>query len=463
MQGYMQRLIEKLRIESIIRYGIAAILIAVPLYPKFPLIAVPGTYVSIRLEDFLILIVAVFWGIYIIPRVKGLLKDKINIAIILFLLVALVSTLSGIFLTKTVVFHIGLLNWLRRVEYMVGFFVAVTFLRSKKDLIFYIKCLAIDVVVVFVYGLGQKYYSWPVITTQNDEFSKGIALRYMPGGHLISTFAGHYDLASFIILVAPIFIVLLFSQKEVVASFIKDKRQLVTKGVLVALLLASYWLIANTASRISSVSFLLCLSLALVLIRKYKIIPVVLLLGFVFFGLSSNLVGRYMEIFNVIVRRATGEVQIVNSAYAQDRRGNAAIPTPTPPPILQDLSTSIRLNVEWPRAIRAFQKNPILGTGFSSITLATDDDYLRALGETGILGLATFLLFLFRIVRKLINNFPIPKDVDLGKAYLIAITASLLGIFLNAVFIDIFEASKFAIVFWILIGFALSGVQKSKV
>lgn len=451
----------KLKIESIIKYGIAAILIAVPLYPKFPFITVPGTYVSIRLEDFLILTVGIFWGIYILPRIKELLKDRVNIAIILFLLVALISTLSGIFLTKTVVLHIGLLNWLRRVEYLLGFFIAVTFLRSKKDLIFYIKCLVIDMVVIFIYGFGQKYYSWPVITTQNDQFSKGIALRYMPGGHLISTFAGHYDLASFVILVSPIFIVLLFSKREVISGFINDKKQLITKWVLTALLVASYWLIANTASRISSVSFVLGLSLALVFIRKYKFIPIVLLVGFIFFGLSTGLVGRYMQIFDVIVKKATGAVQIVNTAYAQERRGNAAIPTPTPVPILQDLSTSIRLNIEWPRSIRAFQKNPILGTGFSSITLATDNDYLRALGETGALGLGIFLLLLLRIVRKLIKSLPAQKDFGLKDAYRVAIIASLPGIFLNAVFIDIFEASKFAIIFWMLLGFSLANLKES--
>ncbi len=457
----MQRLLVKLKIESIIKYGIAAILIAVPLYPKFPFITVPGTYVSIRLEDFLILTVGIFWGIYILPRIKELLKDRVNIAIILFLLVALISTLSGIFLTKTVVLHIGLLNWLRRVEYLLGFFIAVTFLRSKKDLIFYIKCLVIDMVVIFIYGFGQKYYSWPVITTQNDQFSKGIALRYMPGGHLISTFAGHYDLASFVILVSPIFIVLLFSKREVISGFINDKKQLITKWVLTALLVASYWLIANTASRISSVSFVLGLSLALVFIRKYKFIPIVLLVGFIFFGLSTGLVGRYMQIFDVIVKKATGAVQIVNTAYAQERRGNAAIPTPTPVPILQDLSTSIRLNIEWPRSIRAFQKNPILGTGFSSITLATDNDYLRALGETGALGLGIFLLLLLRIVRKLIKSLPAQKDFGLKDAYRVAIIASLPGIFLNAVFIDIFEASKFAIIFWMLLGFSLANLKES--
>lgn len=459
MQKYMQKLTAWLKIETILKYGIAAILIAVPLYPKFPFIIVPGTYVSIRLEDFLILAVGAVWGVYIIPRIKELFKDRVKVAIILFLLVTLVSTLSGIFLTKTVVLHIGILNWLRRVEYLLGFFIVATTLKSRKDLVFYIKCLVLDMIVIFVYGAGQKYYSWPVITTQNDQFSKGIALRYMPGGHLISTFAGHYDLASFVILVAPIFIVLLFSKKEAIVGFINDKRGLVTKGILASLVVMCYWLIANTASRISSVSFVLGLTLALIFIRKYKIIPIVLLFGFIFFGLTTGLVGRYMQIFDVLVKKATGAVQIVSTTYAQERRGNAAIPTPTPIPILQDLSTSIRLNVEWPRAIRAFQKNPILGTGFSSITLATDNDYLRALGETGALGLVVFILVILRVLRKLFRVLPIPKEFGIKDAYRVAILAGIPGVLLNAVFIDIFEASKFAIIFWMLIGFSFANYE----
>ena len=62
-------------------------------------------------------------------------------------------------------------------------------------------------------------------------------------------------------------------------------------------------------------------------------------------------------------------------------------------------SFQIRLNIEWPRAIRAFWKNPFLGTGYSSITIATDNDYLRILGETGIFGLLSFVLLFFVLVK----------------------------------------------------------------
>jgi len=40
--------------DFLFKYVIVAILITIPLYPKFPFIRVPGTFVSIRLEDLLL-------------------------------------------------------------------------------------------------------------------------------------------------------------------------------------------------------------------------------------------------------------------------------------------------------------------------------------------------------------------------------------------------------------------------
>ena len=68
--------------------------------------------------------------------------------------------------------------------------------------------------------------------------------------------------------------------------------------------------------------------------------------------------------------------------------------------LVYDLSTGIRLDALWPKAIKGFVKNPLLGSGFSTLTKdqvtnfseaeSTDNDFLRSLGETGILGFLTF-------------------------------------------------------------------------
>lgn len=431
-------------LDTALKVGIAAIILAVPIYPKFPFLRVPGIYVSIRLEDFLILAVTLLWFVKVIPNLKSFWANNVVRAVVLFLAVSLVSTLSAIFLTHTVLPNVAILQWGRRVEYLMCFFIALTSLKNQKDLEFYMKCVGIVILVVTIFGLGQKYLTWPVITTQNEEYSKGIALRYVQGGHLASTFAGHYDLATYIILTSPIFAALLFMKREFLEKFIKGNEKLV-RGIILSILIMSFWLLVNAASRISAVSYIVSVSLTLFLIRKYKFIPLIVVTTFLFILLTSNLLNRYVNILDVLLKKMT----LIKTAFAEETQPSMPVP-------LQDLSTSIRTNVEWPRAIRAFMKNPLLGTGYSSITLATDSDYLRALGETGILGVISIVFVFYRVIKKFLSQLPFPKEIDFRTAYLAGLIGAIPGLLMNALFIDIFEASKFAIIFWLMIGFGVA-------
>jgi len=315
--------------------------------------------------------------------------------------------------------------------------------------------MLLALLIVFVYGIGQKHFVWPVIATQNEEVAKGIAQRFNPGSHLYSTFAGHYDLASYLVLTMPIIVALFYTLKGVK-----------TRLVLAVAGLGGLWLMANALSRISVVSYLGATTLALLLIKKYKAIPVVVLISLIVFGFSSNLLDRYSQIFRVTREKIKQQVVIPAKVYAQEglERRRDSQTRPTPPPVFEDRSTSIRLNVEWPRAIRALRKNPLLGTGYSSITLATDNDYLRLLGEVGILGFLAFFLYFARILLEGVHIFPLTKNfkgINLG--FMAGIVGAIPGVLLNATFIDIFEASKFAITFWLLIGIALSIVRNEKI
>lgn len=448
----MQKHLEKLK--SLIKYGIAAILLAVPLYPKFPFIRVPGTYVSIRLEDFLVATVSLIAFLYALPGIRKLLNGRVERAILTFLFVALVSVISGVLLTGTISIHLGILHWARRVEYFLPFFIALAFFkrRDKEGLEFFLKCLMVVVFLAFIYGYGQKHFGWPVIITQNEEYAKGIALRWVPGSQLNSTFAGHYDLAAFLVLLLPIFITLLFLLKGVYG-----------KVALLSTIFPGLWLLANTGSRIATVAYLIAVSLSLILVKRYKAVPLVLIVSLLFFAFSSNLLARYTRIFDVVSQGIQKKLFYITpkTAWADDgivpkRRLNPTM-TPTPVPIFEDRSTSIRLNVEWPRAIRAFSKNPLLGTGFSSITLATDNDFLRLLGEVGILGFLAFIVIFFRVGNLILKTIPYTqrfKGMDL--AFVAGLTGGFVGTAINAFFIDVFEASKFAIIFWFLIGILVS-------
>jgi len=446
----MQKHLELL--NKAFKYLVASLLIIVPLYPKFPLLQIPGIYVSVRAEDFLIALIAIFTLIRFIPDIKRLLKNDIARAIAVFLAVGLVSLVAGVFLTKTVVLGIGALHFFRRIEYFVPFFAILAFFpyEKGKNLGFYVKVLMIVVFVAFIYGFGQMHFGFPVITTQDSESSKGIAMVWTVGSQITSTFAGHYDLAAFMVLVLPILISLIFTIEKKFSKFL-----------LSIVALSGFWLLVNTASRISLVSYLFSICISFFLLKKYKALVFVVLVSIVFSGFSSNLFARYKNLIDVYSTKIRSIKIVEENFFDFTVRAQEVSPTPVPIPVFEDRSTSIRLAVEWPGAIRAFLKDPLLGTGYSSIGLAVDSDYLRLLAEVGFLGFLGFMLIIVRILFVFVSAIPLTQNFSGIKLGFVAGTiGGVFGTLLNAVFIDVFEASKFAIVFWLLIGLAICIVKE---
>ncbi len=132
------------------------------------------------------------------------------------------------------------------------------------------------------------------------------------------------------------------------------------------------------------------------------------------------------------------------------------------------LSVAIRLDALWPRAIAAFEKNPLLGTGYSTLVKAenneftqaesTDNDYLRMLGETGLLGTILFLalpLYLSYVAITSYKNARYPLE----QVILLAMLGASIAMLVNASYIDIFESSKVAYTFWLLAALALRAVE----
>jgi len=398
---------------------IALLLLVIPLYPKFPILGVSGTFVSIRLEDFLI---AAVFLIFLLRK-----PSFSNRPILLYLFIGLVSTFSAITLTKSVSLNQGLLHFFRRVEYMSLFFVGFSFLKSLSQLSFLIRSILVTALLVALYGLGQQFLGFPVITTTNSEFSKGLALTLGQNARINSTFAGHYDLAAYTVF--PLLLILgLLSLPST-----RYKPALLFLGLLV------YWTLLLSASRVTFAAFYLVAFTFVWLIGKKVWIPLLMILAFFSVLVSPQLAGRYRQL-------------IFPSAHAQvpvdEQTADALVP------VAEDRSFNIRLRAEWPRALRAFLKNPVLGTGYSSVGLAVDNDYLRALAETGILGLLAFLLVIIRFFK----TTPIFRP-SLESVFILAATLSLCSLLLNALFIDVFEASKIALLTWLTLGLA----EKTKI
>ncbi|MEK7065578.1 MAG: O-antigen ligase family protein, partial [Patescibacteria group bacterium] len=144
------------------------------------------------------------------------------------------------------------------------------------------------------------------------------------------------------------------------------------------------------------------------------------------------------------VATTSGEVQTLSNRFFLDRA------------LTYDISITTRFQGTWPRAWEAFSRNVLTGSGYSVLNLASDNDYLRALGETGILGLFTFFFIFFAyfvFVRRAVRDAtPLVASVAFG------VGGGIVSLLVAAFFVDIFEASKMAYILWMMMGVAVGGL-----
>ena len=461
---------------NILFYLILFLFVFIPLYPKFPFANVAGTFVAIRLEDLIIGLTVSLWVTYLIlsGQIKSILKDKLIQAVLLFFFIGAVSTFSAIFLTHSVVPHLSLLHFLRRIEFMILLPVVASVVSSRKQLIWILIFLALTVLLVNLYAFGQEYLDWPVISTTNSEFSKGLILRLTPGARVSSTFAGHYDLAVFLAMTISILTALFFAFKKRI------------KVAVLILGLLSLIVLVMTAARLSFVAALAGVISALILTKKRKYILLFILFIAAILIYPSQLRDRFISTITVNIfqqgQRYEGKTQdqkarsklniptlaIKTSSMSASTSSFASplgqLPTDITPGEPVDTtqlgvyrSFQIRLNIEWPRAAAAFIKNPFLGTGYSSLGIATDNDILRSLGEVGVLGTVAFVLILIEVSKRIFKSF---KDNSKFIRFFSAGVLSMVAAFVvNGLFIDVFEASKVAAIFWMILGLNLAALS----
>jgi len=451
---------------NIFKSILAILILFIPLYPKFPLFSVNDTYVAIRLDDIVVALAVLIWLIFQIKNKFPIFKTKITLLFIAYFLAIITSFITAFFVYQSDLTNILLLNLFRRFEYISLFFVTLSALKSLKEIkVFHIFFL-IATTFVCIYGYGQKYFQFPVISTMNSEFSKGQLLQMNIWTRISSTFAGHYDLAAFmsvaLIIVGGIAII--------------SKNKLL-KIISLIIWIASFHILTLTASRVSIFAFWGGISLSLFLLRKYLwIIPISLLVIFSMFSskdLNQRLLATIPALKNQFIstknnsNNNTSTPTPIPTIIVSTKPTNTKTSTPTPtvvrhqeteqyPQVDTDVgvarSGEIRFNAEWPRAINAFKKNPITGTGLGSITLATDNDYLRNLGESGALGFVTFTAIIFYFIKKTFS-FMFTKNKTDNQKYAVILFGCLAATLANAIFIDVFEASKTAYLFWIMMAF----------
>lgn len=530
---------------------LAGFLIAfIPLYPKIPLAdLIPGYIVRLRLEDLFVAFTVGVLGVQVLRR-KVEWKTPLTWLIGLYAVVGLLSTVSGVLITQTIPaepIHIGksLLHYFRYLQYFSLFFIAFAAIKTRKHVYILLSIIAATVLAIAVYGFGQRYYYWPVYSTMNREFSKGMRLVLTEHARVQSTFGGHYDMSAFLVIMLPLIMGIFFSVKK-----------WLWKISMLGIFSIGTWLLIVGASRTSVGVFGLTMTamIAIFALQQkgwltkvwwgfsrqvlFTSIVVVLMMRFgdsVYDRLLQTLEGyptlhyayhtandrrihfnRYY-INPIAVRLGLAEMQLPaaerpENSITTDDVDRIIVSSDTQPSPAKDLpadvfedipdiewiateeggvatviavekertfsdnasryglSMAIRLDTLWPRAIAGFQRNPILGSGYATLTKetarqfteaeSTDNNFLRTLGETGLLGFVSFYgtvgVALFLTIKTLLSP---TKDLFL-RAILSAYIAATIGLLLNAITIDVFAASKVAFSYWALTGIVIAIILK---
>lgn len=502
--------------DHILEYLSLALLIFIPLYPKIPLAdLIPGYIVRLRLDDLLVGLAAAIWIIWLIRKKVTLSGNPLFIPLGVYALVGFLSSLSAIFITKTVPLdeiHVAklFLHFIRRIEYFSVFFIFFSSIKSLAQIKRYVFIAALVLLAVSIYGFGQKYLYWPAFSTMNREFSKGVKLYLTEHARVLSTFGGHYDLAAYLMLVLTLFIPLV----TIVRSWL-------SKLLFLIVSLAGFWLLILTVSRTSFLAYLVSITVVFAILATKKgwlwaianyIVVIFISLGvMVSFGDLSDRFAHVLKLdrfkASALLRPIKKELpKGAGTAYLEvgsksdtlpstekpasgvqtarpadvyediPELGTGALPatlaakprTYSQTAVQYDLSTGIRLDYTWPKAIQGFTRNPLLGSGYSTLTKrniedfteaeSTDNDFLRALGETGLLGFLAFFGTIAFIFVYAIRGFK--KITDPFYATIVAgILAAQVGLLVNAIYIDVFEASKVAYTFWILTAILVATVK----
>lgn len=519
--------------QKLLLFASLFLLIFIPLYPKIPLFeAIPGYIVRVRLEDIFVGLVTAFYLMQVF-RKKITWQNPAATWIFAYLLVALLSIISGLFIIRTIPFESlhfakSFLHLLRYIEYFALLFILYASIRSEKDLKLVINTLAITLLAIIVYGYGQKYLYWPVFSTMNREFSKGMVLYLTEHARVQSTFAGHYDLAAYLVLILPFFYVLgIKSQKRG------------AKIIFKILHILGLWLLVVSASRTSFAAYALAILTAILLLawQEQKIIKrfwlifhraftfsLLIIFMILFFGGDMQerflqILRAYPQVYQVYEDGQTfGQKQLVllekefkvvalwikfrgqppdngiavdeNVLTETDERPVATRPvdvyedipievlesdnagnlvlvekerTWSPNAMKYGLSLAIRLDELWPNAIDGFKQNPLFGSAYATLNKkdfyhfteaeSTDNNFLRTLGETGLLGFITFYGIFWIIFYQIKKNKAASywlKSVNL------AFLAATIGLLVNALYIDVFASSKVAFTYWALAGAILA-------
>jgi len=360
-----------------------------------------GRGITLRLDDFILLIVGFGWlaRMAIHKELGFFLKTPLNKPIAFYIITCFISTLIGGLMGR-VDLKTGLLFVFKYFEYMIIYFMVVNHVHDKKQVHYFLWALLFTCIVVSILGIAQ-----------------------IPGGERVSapfegeegepnTFGGY----------------LLFMMAIAIGLFLASdlwRDRLIYGSILVLAFIPFLF----TQSRASYLAFLPMLLIFAWLSEKRKLIIIGLLFLAILLPTISPKVVKERVSYTFTQEAQSGQMQVAN--------------------IRLDTSSSARLT-SWKEALRDTAEHPVFGFGVTGYGFV-DAQYPRVLVETGIIGVVSFLLLMAAIFKVGVGVFK-GTDRSLHRGLCMGFVAGFVGLLIHAVGANTFVIVRIMEPFWFVLG-----------
>ncbi|MFC1868347.1 O-antigen ligase family protein [Thermodesulfobacteriota bacterium] len=359
-----------------------------------------GRGVTLRLDDFILIIIGFSWLAKMsINKELGLfLKTPLNTPIACYIIICLVSTLFGSLFGRVQI-KTGFFFVLKYFEYMIIYFMVINHLKSKKQVRNYLWAMLITCAIVSLLAMSQ-----------------------IPGGGRVTApFEGvsgePNTLGGYLVLMISVTSGLLL----VSASF----RDRLIYGVLIIFFSIP---LVYTQSRSSYLAIIPAIMTFIFLSEKRNLVIVAVVL----IGLSLPF----------IAPRIAKERISYTFIQGRDRMDTIEIGD-----LKLDTSTSARI-ASWKTASKDWIKHPFLGYGVTGYRFV-DAQYFRVMTETGFIGLISLFFLIATVFKRAHNTFK--KSIDIfEKGLSMGFLAGFVGLLFHAVGANTFIIVRIMEPFWFM-------------
>ena len=363
-----------------------------------------GRGLTLRLEDFLLLFIALSWfARTAVDKSTGLFrKTPLNQPIAAYIIACLLATLWGK-ITGNIQGVAGFFFVLKYFEYVIVFFMVVNFVKTTAQAKRLLFCLFLTCFIVSIYGLIQI----PGGGRVSAPFEGAVGEPNTFGGYLV--FLGAVTCA--------------------LIDHLKDVRIRLGLALLVIVLFISLIYTQSRSSYLAVIPSYVALSLLSQ--RRFYLLS----------GLIIVLVVSPFILPPVAKERITQTFAKQEASSGQIKLGKITL----------DPSASARI-IGYKEALSAWREEPILGYGVTGHRFI-DAQYPRMLVETGVVGMLAFLWLIYALFRVGII-WRHSKD-DLLRGLSVGLIAGLTGLLTHAVGANTFIIVRIMEPFWFLVGIVI--------